>query len=501
MSELVLENEKKLPNGWSQTTMDSISFVITKGSTPTTHGFQYQKTGINFIKTENIVNQWIKHETIDEFISKDAYDYLERSQLKENDILFSIAGTIGRTTIVRKIDLPANTNQAIAIIRCPWEYFNPQYLRIILDSPILFNFFSRKRRGVGMDNISLGDIKELSIPIPPLNEQKRIVEKIDELFSKIESSSKNISQIISQLKQYKSSLIFDAFLGNLTKNWRTENEPIKNVETIINSIFDEKKNYDKKYKKIFHNKIELPHQIPKEWKWVTIGLLSDSMKNGIYKPKSFYGEKGIACLRMYNIEDGNLVWKKIKRMNLSKNEISEYELLPNDLLVNRVNSRELVGKTTVIPKNLEICVFESKNIRLRLYGNYIDSKLVSYWFFVFHQKYFNNNAQQTVGMASINQEQLSDMPFPFMTPEEQIQIVNILDSNISEINHLVKFSESLLNETIHLKNSILKQTFEGKLVPQDPKDESAEILLQKIKQEKEQLKQKEKSKKRKKNGR
>ena len=83
-------------------------------------------------------------------------------------------------------------------------------------------------------------------------------------------------------------------------------------------------------------------------------------------------------------------------------------------------------------------------------------------------------------MASINQEQLSCMPFPFMIREEQSQIVNILDSNISKINHLIEFSESLLNQITSLKNSILKQAFEGKLIPQDPDDESTASLLERI---------------------
>ena len=148
------------------------------------------------------------------------------------------------------------------------------------------------------------------------------------------NTSQNILEIINQLKQYKNSLIFNGFLGNLTKNWRIKNKTKKNVETMIDSILKEKKNYDVKYMKIEPNDSKFTYQIPKEWKWVSLGLLSDSMKNGIYKPKSFYGEKGIACLRMYNIHDGNLVWKNIKRMNLSKNEISEYELIPNDLLIN-----------------------------------------------------------------------------------------------------------------------------------------------------------------------
>ena len=117
-------------------------------------------------------------------------------------------------------------------------------------------------------------------------------------------------------------------------------------------------------------------ELSEGWVWTTVGVVGESIKNGIYKPKQFYTDDGIACLRMYNIEDGAIVWKDIKRMNLTKEEIKKYELIPGDILVNRVNSRELVGKAAPIPHGLEPCVYESKNIRLRLFAIHINSKYV-----------------------------------------------------------------------------------------------------------------------------
>ncbi len=86
--------------------------------------------------------------------------------------------------------------------------------------------------------------------------------------------------------------------------------------------------------------IRNPAALPAGWSWTVLGDVVESMKNGIYKPASSYAEDGLACLRMYNIGEGQIVWRDIKRMRLSEAEIREYELLPGDLLVNRVNSRE-----------------------------------------------------------------------------------------------------------------------------------------------------------------
>lgn len=207
------------------------------------------------------------------------------------------------------------------------------------------------------------------------------------------------------------------------------------------------------------------------------------MKNGIYKPKQFYDKSGIACLRMYNIENGAIVWKDIKRMKLSPEEIEQYQLLPNDILVNRVNSRELVGKAAPIPNGLESCVYESKNIRLRLMQNYVNSKYISYWFQIFSQTYFNRNAQQTVGMASINQEQLGSMPIPLPSLLEQHKIVEEIERRFSVVDKIEKVVEQSLKQAERLRHSILKRAFEGKLVPQDPSDEPAEKLLERIRVE------------------
>jgi type I restriction enzyme S subunit len=151
-------------------------------------------------------------------------------------------------------------------------------------------------------------------------------------------------------------------------------------------------------------------------------------------------------------------------MKLTREEIQEYLLHPEDILVNRVNSRELVGKAAWIPSNIETCVYESKNIRLRLKKSYADSKFINFWFQFFSQRYFDRNSQQTVGMASINQIQLGSMPIPLPSLVEQQEIVRRIESLFKLLKTIEQNVDKVRIKTNQMYISILDRAYQGKLL-------------------------------------
>ena len=161
--------------------LSEVAELITKGTTPTTIGFEFQEQGVNFLKIEcfdengGFIKSKVGH------ISEECNEKLKRSQLKEGDLLFSIAGAIGRVAIVTKEMLPAITNQALAIIRIVNEQIYLPYIRLILTSPIVIEQFERKKQGVAQLNLSLKDINEISIPLP--SKEKQI--ELADLFKKV----------------------------------------------------------------------------------------------------------------------------------------------------------------------------------------------------------------------------------------------------------------------------------------------------------------------------
>ena len=168
--------------GWCLEKLGNLANLITKGTTPTSIGFTYQNSGISFVKVENVRAGRINIDSIDQYISEEADEALARSRLLSGDVLFSIAGTIGRTCIVYPDDVPANTNQAFAIIRGTETVFYQMFLLRQLDS-FVSNKIKDRARGGAMYNVSLSDLAELVLLIPPLAEQHRIVAKVDELMA------------------------------------------------------------------------------------------------------------------------------------------------------------------------------------------------------------------------------------------------------------------------------------------------------------------------------
>ena len=175
--------------------LGDIATVITKGTTPTSLGFNFQTDGVNFIKIESIdENGKFICEKFDH-INEACHEKLKRSQLQENDILFSIAGAIGRTAVVTKEILPANTNQALAIIRIPQGKINYSFLLYILQSTVVMEQAEKKKQGVAQLNLSLKDIGDLIIPDIPIEKQQEIVNNLN-----------NVSNLILLRKQQLSKL-------------------------------------------------------------------------------------------------------------------------------------------------------------------------------------------------------------------------------------------------------------------------------------------------------
>lgn len=202
-AKLVVDHYKpeiELKPEWEMVELGSVCEPITKGTTPTTNGFQWQEAGINFIKIENInTNGTISHEKLS-FINEECHESLKRSQLKENDILFSIAGTkMGITGLVDSSLIPANTNQALAIIRSKGD-FSPQFLLHYLMAVNIQTEIEKLKVGVAQFNLSLKQVNELKIPNISSDVQNQIVNQIEKEIQLVNANHELISVFEQKIK-------------------------------------------------------------------------------------------------------------------------------------------------------------------------------------------------------------------------------------------------------------------------------------------------------------
>ncbi len=201
---------------WPVARLGDLADKVTKGTTPTSVGHAFIDDGINFVKVESITKtgRFIREKFA--HISPECHADLARSQLAAGDILFSIAGALGRTALVTDDILPANTNQALAIIRLNP---NPGLLRAFvlkaLETGVVLEQIEQFRGGAAQQNLSLAQVRDFEIAMPSLVEQQQIVANLERFFDETEQLASIFEEKITALEALKMSLLHNAFSGQL----------------------------------------------------------------------------------------------------------------------------------------------------------------------------------------------------------------------------------------------------------------------------------------------
>jgi len=228
----------EIKSKWNLLQLKDNTELITKGTTPTSIGFNFTENGINFIKIESItkVGKFIKSKFA--YINSDCNNAMLRSQLKSKDILFSIAGALGRTAIVDDSILPANTNQALAIIRLKEDsLLNMNYLYIILQSAFIQEQISGLKVGVAQPNLSLTQIGDFKIPLPPLEIQKEIVKVCEVVDSAVEKANVEIEKVKNEIDEVIKSINGEMVkLVDITDNLSNLRVPITQRDRVKGNI-------------------------------------------------------------------------------------------------------------------------------------------------------------------------------------------------------------------------------------------------------------------------
>lgn len=265
----------EVPKNWKWVRIGEISAIVSKGTTPRGGNVAYLDSGIGFLRVENLVGYDKIDKSSLKYIDEETHNgFLKRSILEAGDILISIAGTLGRTGLVREDDLPLNTNQAIAFIRLVNKSkVDGEYIAYILNALTVQKELGNRKVAMAIPNLSLEVISKAIIPLPPLEEQKRIVDVLRHSFVILDEIDSLQAKYSNDLAVLKSKIIDAGIQGKLTEQLPEDGD----AETLYTQIQEEKEKLIKEGKIKKEKPLaditadEIPFEIPKNWKWVRIG--------------------------------------------------------------------------------------------------------------------------------------------------------------------------------------------------------------------------------------
>ncbi|MCQ0971460.1 restriction endonuclease subunit S [Paracoccus sp. TK19116] len=494
----------EVPSSWEWTVIKVLGDIVS-GATPSTKVRDYWDGDIIWFAPSDLTGYRQK------FIARGAKTLTEEGLANSSarimpagSVMFSSRAPVGYVAIN---SVPAATNQGFKSV-VPYTGIFNEYLYHYLKASK--QMAEQRATGTTFKELSGAAFGVLPAPLPPTNEQRRIVEKIEAMFDEIDKGVESLQAARTTLSLYRQSLLKSAFEGRLTADWRAQNaDKLEAPKTLLARIQHERdtrykaaldawqdalaqwRAYGEKGKK--PAKPKRPRDIAAKatdigihgWTMMPLGLLIDEPAYGTSK-KSDYdgGNKGV--LRIPNIAAGVIDATDLKSSNFDEAELEQYQLIEGDVLTIRSNgSLSLVGKPALVRPVDTQFVYAGYLIRLRpIPGSLVPKNLVYLMMEPTVRGQIENKAKSTSGVNNINAKELQELQVPICSADEQSEIVRILDARLEAADALEAEIDAALTRADALRQSILKKAFSGHLVPQDPNDEPASALLERIKAEK-----------------
>ena len=335
-------------------------------------------------------------------------------------------------------------------------------------------------------------------PLAPLPEQHRIVAEIEKHFTRLDASVAALKRAQANLKRYRASLLKAACEGRLVPTEaelaRSEHRDYEPADRLLERILAERRTHWEsqpkhggKYREPAPpDTSDLP-ELPEGWVWASMESLIIRSEYGT-SLKCSYDADGVPVIRIPNIARGDLDLRDMKYATQALSLDGESALQAGDVLMCRTNgSISLIGKTAVVRTELSpLHTFASYLLRFR----FADSYLLPAWFHMvatssFGRRYIEGHAASSAGQHNVSLSLVHAMPIPLPPLAEQHHIVAEVERQMSVIQQAELAVDASLKRTDRLRQSILKQAFLGQLVPQDPNDEPASVLLERIRTERE----------------
>lgn len=422
IEQTVIEAPYELPEGWKWCRLGEVVEVL-NGYAFKSENYVHQ--GIRVIRITNVQDGYIE-DLKPCFYPKEYSNDLSQYTLYENDLLISLTGNVGRVALLPKNFLPAALNQRVGCLREKNNQISKKYIAYYLRQHKFLSDCIKSSKGTAQLNMSTEWLKRYPIPLPPtLAEQQRIVNRIETMFAKLDQAQEKAQNVVASFETRKAAILHKAFTGKLTAKWRKEN-----------GVSDD------------------------SWEEKTVGDCCTSLKYGTAKKSESSGE--VAVIRMGNLQHGEIEYDDLVFSN-DEEDIKKYSLSKGDVLFNRTNSPEWVGKTSIyrgdIPAIYAGYLIKLDYIKTMLIGDYLNYMLNS----PNAKEYCNSVKTDGVNQSNINAQKIGAYEIPVPSLPEQQEIVRILDTVLEKETRAKETAQTVLEQIALLKKSILARAFRGEL--------------------------------------
>lgn len=484
---VVASPSRRLPDGWCLARSEDLFSFITSGS----RGWArfYAAQGAPFIRIGDLTRGTLSVAwTTAQRVAPPETSEGTRTRLRPGDILISITADLGVVGVVPERAPDSYVNQHVALAR-PRPGIEPRFLGWFLDAEVGGQLqFREFRRGATKAGLGLDDIRAVSVPLAPRTEQRRVVAEIEKHFTRLDEAVATLKAVQAKLKRARASVLKAAVEGRLVPTEvalaRAEGRSYEPASALLARILAERRTRWPKGRKYQPpaepNAHDLP-MLPEGWAWASVEQLTDPVRvvrYGILKPGPDLAPGGLPYIKVKHMR-GNTIVPLAALPRTSEQIYAQYAgavLQANDLLI---SIRGTYGRVALVRPDLDGANITQDSARIAPLAfvdrHYLRIALLSER----SQSHFKRVARG-VGVRGINIADLRPTPVPVPPADEQPRIAAEVERRLSVIDNLERTVEQNLARCGRLRQSILKRAFEGNLVPQDPADEPASVLLARI---------------------
>lgn len=443
------ERPYKLPENWCWTKIGSISSLH--------RGVSYKKTDAHTERRENSCLVMRGGNICEGSIDTEADNiYVDISLVAENQIvrkndIIIVASTgstkvIGRAGISKMDYLDVAFGAFLLLVR-PSTKVNQRYIDYFFLSDNYRNRIKKLASGININNIRGEYITETLVPLAPLAEQQRIVDRIESLFSKLDEAKEKAQAVVDSFETRKAAILHKAFTGELTAKWREE------------------------------------HDVGME-SWETRELAECfEIVSGIQKtPARSPKDNPVPYLTVANVYRGRIDLSDIRYFEVTSKEIEKLKLQDKDILIVEGNgSGNEIGRCAIWHNELPLCIHQNHIIRMRRKtADILPEYALHYLNSEAGKSIMRERSKTTAGLFNLSAGKIKTIPLPMASLDEQSEIIHLIDSLLEKEQQTKEAAEAVLDQIDLMKKSILARAFRGELGTNDPREESAVELLKQL---------------------